>query len=1040
MIKLRTIQPVYSLTLLIALGLGAELSLGAQIPSARKAPARKAVLSSSVEPDEHQSLLQTDRARAEELMNEAEELTYRFSFTSAMEKLETAFKLTELLSEPKLTVRCLNLMGNVSDSQGNYGKGSEQHQRALDLAEQMGDQKLTGSILADIGLGHWKQSNYAQALDYCLQALSIQKQIDERLGQSKTLVYLGRIHFKQGEYDAAVASLSNALELQQAADDRKAQSVTFEDLGDVYQEQGAYAQALQHYQHSLQLREQIEDGEGQCYMLHIIGRCYMVQGAYSEALAWYRRSLKLAQKYNDRSGYAEVFYHMGIAYSRQGAYERALACYQRALLTMAELGNPRQQAWVLAFTGDVHHRRGEFTQALAFYERAMHIWQEMGDRRGLERALSRLGQLYYDAGDNQRSLEYYERDAQLQEETQMPYLSRALGGIGKIHSRRGDDIQALHYGRRAVEMARQTDNLEVQWSAFYTLGSIERQSGLRQEALQSFQESVAVIERLRANVTAADETKVGFLEGKQTVYADTISLLLELGRNGEALELAERARARAFLDLLGGRELQAKPADVRALAHIRQLQRQLDRKAPINAALGSPEIKNSMRGNDLIKLELSKLQHEQPELASLVSVQPSALPQLQEAARRRQSTIVEYFSSDDRLFIWVIEPQGTVHATSSAIARRELDQLVQQMRRSELTDTAVRNWDNEEIESGVSVFEPRVLSRGDLNEKRARKPRTATEDLSPLRRLHQVLVEPIAMWLPKDPDQLVTIIPHGPLFLISFAALPDHFGRYLVERHTINYCPSISLLHYTGAKEKRALQIPARHLLVVGNPSMPRFSGRRQSLPSLPGAENEVRAISKLYPPIQVTTLVGTRAEERLVRELAPGQAVIHLATHGVIRDDEPLESFLVLAPRKGLRSGTATGKLTATSDGPLTVREVFQLDLNANLVVLSACNTGLGKINGDGVIGLSRAFVYAGTPSVIVSLWRVADIVARFEMEQFYSELKRNGGNKAAALRHAQVATLTMLRRNRLRTPSGKPLGEHPLFWAPFVLIGEAL
>src|SRR6185295_8123038 len=207
-------------------------------------------------------------------------------------------------------------------------------------------------------------------------------------------------------------------------------------------------------------------------------------------------------------------------------------------------------------------------------------------------------------------------------------------------------------------------------------------------------------------------------------------------------------------------------------------------------------------------------------------------------------------------------PQGTVHATSSAIARRELDQLVQQMRRSELTDTAVRNWDNEEIESGVSVFEPRVLSRGDLNEKRARKPRTATEDLSPLRRLHQVLVEPIAMWLPKDPDQLVTIIPHGPLFLISFAALPDHFGRYLVERHTINYCPSISLLHYTGAKEKRALQIPARHLLVVGNPSMPRFSGRRQSLPSLPGAENEVRAISKLYPPIQVTTLVGTRAEE----------------------------------------------------------------------------------------------------------------------------------------------------------------------------------
>ena len=220
---------------------------------------------------------------------------------------------------------------------------------------------------------------------------------------------------------------------------------------------------------------------------------------------------------------------------------------------------------------------------------------------------------------------------------------------------------------------------------------------------------------------------------------------------------------------------------------------------------------------------------------------------------------------------------------------------------------------------------------------------------------------------------------------------------------------------------------------------MPRLSGRRQSLPSLPGAENEARAISKLYPPFQVTTLVGTRAEERLVRELAPGQTMIHLATHGIIRDDEPLESFLVLASRNNVKPGTTVGRQAAISDGLLTVREVFQLDLNADLVVLSACNTGLGKINGDGVIGLSRAFVYAGTPSVIVSLWRVADIVGSFQMEQFYKELQRNGGNKAAALRRAQLTTLTMLRQNRLRTPSGKPLGKYPLFWAPFVLVGEA-
>lgn len=1028
MIQRPNFQTLYSLTLLIALGLVAGSHLYAQTQSRRKGTSRRAVLSSGRE-----SYPQTDKERAEQLMNEGEQLWYQSSFTSAAEKLEAALRLSEQLSEPNLLAKCLNLMGNVSASEGEYAKGLELHQRALELARQSGEQKLIGAILADIGLGYWRQANYPQALEYCQQALGIQKQIDARLDQAKTLVYLGRIYYKEGDYDEALASLGSALKLQQQADDRPAQSRTLEDLGDVHQDEGSYARALQHYEQSLQLREQIGDAEGQSYMLHIIGRCYMIQGAYSEALNWYRRSLELAQKTNHQPGYAEAFYHMGIAYSRQGAFARALRCYQRAAQAFEELGNRRQQAWVLAFTGDLHHRRNEYPQAIELYERAMHIWQETGDPRGVETGLSKLGRLYYDAGDNERSLEYYERDAKMQAETPMPFLSRALGNISLIHARRGDHDQALRHGSRAVELARQTDNPELLWSALYTLGLVQRRFDLRQEALQSFKESLGIVERLRAGVAAADEAKMGFLEGKQAVYADTISLLLELGLNGEALEFAERARARAFLDLLGSRELEPKAADATSLAHIRQLQKELGR--PTRTKVSEIDNKVAMRGKDLMKLELTRLQHDQPELASLVSVQPSTLPQLQEAARRRHATIVEYFSADERLFIWVIEPDGTIRATSSAIKRRELERLIQLMRRSELTNITSQagGWD-EENRRDLSGTEPRA------KETRRSRQRNATKDLSASQRLHRVLIEPISTWLPEDPNQLVTIIPHGPLFLVSFAALPDRNGQYLVERNTINYCPSISLLRFTGDKEKRAAQLRVPHLLVVGNPAMPRLFGGGRALRPLPGAENEAHAISRQYPPSQVTTLVGSRAEERLVRELAPGQAVIHLATHGVIRDDEPLESFLVLAPRKGLKTGTATGELTAVSDGPLTVREVFQLDLNADLVVLSACNTGLGKINGDGVIGLSRAFVYAGTPSVIVSLWRVADIVASFEMEQFYSELKRNGGNKAAALRHAQVATLTMLRRKRLRTPSGKPLGEHPLFWAPFVLIGEAL
>jgi CHAT domain-containing protein len=156
-----------------------------------------------------------------------------------------------------------------------------------------------------------------------------------------------------------------------------------------------------------------------------------------------------------------------------------------------------------------------------------------------------------------------------------------------------------------------------------------------------------------------------------------------------------------------------------------------------------------------------------------------------------------------------------------------------------------------------------------------------------------------------------------------------------------------------------------------------------------------------------------------------------------MVFDDEPLGSFLALAPDPKSPEGDEVRD--AKRDGLLTVAEVFGLDLHAGLVTLSACNTGLGPVNGDGVIGLSRAFLYAGTASVMVSLWRVADAVARFQMERFYAALIRDGGDKASALRQAQLETIGALRGSELRAPSGRPLPEDPLLWAPFVLVGEA-
>jgi CHAT domain-containing protein len=276
-----------------------------------------------------------------------------------------------------------------------------------------------------------------------------------------------------------------------------------------------------------------------------------------------------------------------------------------------------------------------------------------------------------------------------------------------------------------------------------------------------------------------------------------------------------------------------------------------------------------------------------------------------------------------------------------------------------------------------------------------------------------------------NPDRPVTLVPHGKLFLVSFAALRDRSDRYLLERHVLHYSPAISVLRYTARQPSN--QPPS--VLVVGNPAMPTLPGRTRPLSPLPGAELEARAIGTLFPPAQVTALTGTAALEHTVSGLAGGRTILHLATHGVIRDDDPLGSLLALAP-----GGSGPG-----GDGLWTAREVFDLRLSADLVTLSACNTGLGRVSGDGVIGLSRAFLYAGAPSVLVSLWRVADSVTRFEMERFYQELIASDGAKAKALRRAQLDTIAALRAGRLTSESGKTLPEDPAYWAPFVLVGEA-
>jgi CHAT domain-containing protein len=273
--------------------------------------------------------------------------------------------------------------------------------------------------------------------------------------------------------------------------------------------------------------------------------------------------------------------------------------------------------------------------------------------------------------------------------------------------------------------------------------------------------------------------------------------------------------------------------------------------------------------------------------------------------------------------------------------------------------------------------------------------------------LYNWLIAPIADLLPADTSAVITIVPHRELFLVPFAALMDSHQKYLIEKHALATAPAAGVLQFTGQKRGMVVSRDKPQLLSVGDPLYPANSG----LQKLRGARAEANAIAELFPEDRRNFLQNGDASESEIKRKAPAFTILHFATHGLLNERQPMLSALAFAA-------------DSLDDGFLTCAEIFELpQLHADLVVLSACQTGRGEITGDGILGLSRAFLYAGTPALIATQWSIDDESTSFLMSVFYSEYRRSK-RKALALRQAQLRTLK-------KYPA-------PFYWAAFVLVGE--
>jgi CHAT domain-containing protein len=366
--------------------------------------------------------------------------------------------------------------------------------------------------------------------------------------------------------------------------------------------------------------------------------------------------------------------------------------------------------------------------------------------------------------------------------------------------------------------------------------------------------------------------------------------------------------------------------------------------------------------------------------------------QIRQVAKQQNATLVSYSiiegkrsTQESELYIWVVKPTGEV-----TFRQVELKSFLQKNNTS-LTDFIASTRQSIGVSSGNIKSGIKVDT--------VKGNRTAVK----LQQLHQILIQPIAELLPSQSNEHVIFIPQGSLFLVPFAALQDTNGKYLIEKHIIATAPSIQVLDLLYQRKLRIENSGLKDILVVGNPTMPKLP---EELPQLPGAEQEAKAIARIF---NTQALTGNAATETTVVERMSQAKIIHLATVALPHDKQRNSDALALAP---------SGK----DDGWLKSEEILNLNLKAELVVLSAGNTALGKITGDGVIGLSRSFFSAGVSTVVGSLWDVSDSSTKFLMTDFYENLQKNP-DKAAALRQGMLATMKKY--------------PHPRDWAAFTLIG---
>jgi CHAT domain-containing protein len=634
---------------------------------------------------------------------------------------------------------------------------------------------------------------------------------------------------------------------------------------------------------------------------------------------------------------------------------------------------------------------GQQSEAIRLAEQALQLSQEMKARSNYlaGRSHQTLGIFYLSTKRLPEAREQFEKAVEcLRKSRSWKPLAQTYFFLGQVQRRSNMKEEAANSYELSIKIARSIIRPETLWRAYSQLGHLADQQGEWHKAFQCYARAISLIEEMRGEL-GDPGLKALFMENKFRVYEWMIALLHRLNHDEEAFNYLERAKARNMLDMLGDKAFSSRNVEMEELlARERSVREQLQE---LMRASGPASLQESEKGEESEaasgeeeteeKQEIALLQAEQKslldrieqlngDLASLLKVNPLTAKEVQ-TLLDDDTVLLAYYTGSEWAGVFVVT-KGKILGLDLAIGRRQIAAEVKEFRK--------------ETDEGVSV-----------------KLFTSRDYEKPLTELYEILIKPVEKEL--IGKRHVVVVPHGMLHYLPFQALRNPEGKYLIESYTLSYLPSASVLKYAREKNR------GNHadLFAVANPAT--------DLSPLPAAEVEAHEVSALFSKKEV--LLGRAATKPKVKSDGPLYDLLLFSTHGEMIEANPLKSNLRFTP-------------TRQDDGKLTVSEIFDMDVKANLVTLSACETGLARgtkgdfPQGDDLVGLTRAFIYAGAPSVVASLWKVSDDSTVDLMRSFYVNLQTMP--KAEALQKAELAL----------AKSNAMASSHPYFWAPFILVGD--